>query len=203
MLTRQNYTSDEDSFIRDNYRSMSYRDIAENLGRNIRSIQHRAQRLGVSKLRLRRWMPEEDAVVQSDNRGSLVETSERLGRLQSVVSERAIKLGVPFRQEAQERVQHGYLQLRTRRGGKTIIKWRHIQVMEEHLGRSLQGSELVHHVDGNKRNNAISNLWLCSDRSNHLRAHRSLDQLLPALLQRNIIDFDHAEGVYRLYESDK
>lgn len=32
------------------------------------------------------------------------------------------------------------------------------QIMEKHLGRKLLSNEIVHHIDGNQENNAISNL---------------------------------------------
>lgn len=38
----------------------------------------------------------------------------------------------------------------------------HRIVMENHLGRSLSNEEIVHHIDGNKHNNHISNLEVMS-----------------------------------------
>lgn len=36
--------------------------------------------------------------------------------------------------------------------------WVHREVMEEHLGRQLSPTEIVHHKDENKTNNAVDNL---------------------------------------------
>lgn len=47
----------------------------------------------------------------------------------------------------------------------------HRLVMEQHLGRPLLKSEVVHHIDGNKRNNAIDNLQLATSHSEHRRLH--------------------------------
>ena len=44
----------------------------------------------------------------------------------------------------------------------------HRLIMEKHLGRYLTKQEEIHHIDGNKKNNEISNLLL-TDRSNHAR----------------------------------
>ncbi len=43
--------------------------------------------------------------------------------------------------------------------------------MERHIGRRIAGNEVVHHVDGNPRNNVLDNLQLMT-RSEHTRLHR-------------------------------
>lgn len=42
--------------------------------------------------------------------------------------------------------------------------------MEEKLGRKLSSSEIVHHIDGNKKNNSIENLQIVT-RSEHAQIH--------------------------------
>src|SRR3990167_8722882 len=51
--------------------------------------------------------------------------------------------------------------------GRRILE--HRLFMELHLGRRLQTHEVIHHIDGNKLNNAITNLALTTHSS-----HRSL-----------------------------
>ena len=46
----------------------------------------------------------------------------------------------------------------------------HRLVMEQHLGRYLEDTEEVHHIDGNKKNNLISNLQLLT-KTEHRRIH--------------------------------
>lgn len=46
----------------------------------------------------------------------------------------------------------------------------HRVVVENHLGRLLESSEVVHHIDGNKKNNLLSNLEVMSV-SEHARHH--------------------------------
>lgn len=63
--------------------------------------------------------------------------------------------------------------------GKT--KRKHQVIMEKHIGRPLRKNEVVHHIDGNKRNNDISNLLLTT-RSEHAKIHREcLDRSIPVL----------------------
>ena len=50
----------------------------------------------------------------------------------------------------------------------------HRQIMEKMLGRKLNKLEVVHHIDGNKRNNSINNLHLTSH-SEHKKLHRKYD----------------------------
>ena len=50
----------------------------------------------------------------------------------------------------------------------------HRLIMEEHLGRKLKSSEVVHHIDGNKLNNDISNLKVMT-RGEHSKLHRKQD----------------------------
>jgi hypothetical protein len=46
----------------------------------------------------------------------------------------------------------------------------HRAVMEQHLGRKLTRSEIVHHKDGDKKNNAITNLEVMTQ-SEHAKLH--------------------------------
>ncbi len=46
-----------------------------------------------------------------------------------------------------------------RQGGYRSIR-EHIYVMELHLGRKLEKGEVVHHIDGDKTNNKLENLFL-------------------------------------------
>lgn len=48
----------------------------------------------------------------------------------------------------------------------------HQIIMEKHIGRKLKKDEVVHHIDGNKRNNEISNLLLTT-RSEHAKIHKA------------------------------
>jgi hypothetical protein len=63
--------------------------------------------------------------------------------------------------------------------GRTYEKrsGRHVHrvVMEEKLGRKLVQGEIVHHIDGDKRNNHPKNLMLFPSQAEHLNWHRKHD----------------------------
>lgn len=67
----------------------------------------------------------------------------------------------------------GYKILEIKRNGKRYRIREHRLVMEEYLGRKLTVKEDVHHKDGNKLNNEISNLELMS-KSEHSKLHHKL-----------------------------
>lgn len=54
----------------------------------------------------------------------------------------------------------------------------HRAIVEDILGRKLKGSEGVHHVDENKRNNAHSNLVVYPDQAYHSLLHQRRNALL-------------------------
>jgi hypothetical protein len=53
--------------------------------------------------------------------------------------------------------------------GKQVLEHRYL--MEQHLGRSLERSEVIHHRDGNKLNNDLSNLELLPSNAAHKTRH--------------------------------
>ena len=65
--------------------------------------------------------------------------------------------------------------LRGRGNKKTYTKragrHEHRIVAEEILGRPLRDGETVHHIDGNKKNNAKTNIQILSGQGEHARLH--------------------------------
>lgn len=54
----------------------------------------------------------------------------------------------------------------------------HRAIMEEHLGRKLKSGEVVHHINGDKRDNRLDNLQVMT-LSEHSRIHRMGKPLPP------------------------
>lgn len=64
---------------------------------------------------------------------------------------------------------NGYIRLSSR-------QYEHRAVMEAHIGRKLLKQEHVHHIDGDKSNNKISNLMLFPTNSAHQKYHQLLNK---------------------------
>ena len=77
---------------------------------------------------------------------------------------------------------YGYKRVRV---SKTKTRDEHRIIMEQALGRSLNSDEVVHHKDGNRRNNDLNNLEVMT-RAEHLQHHR------PSYKKRTWTEFDRA-----------
>ena len=60
------------------------------------------------------------------------------------------------------------------RNANNQVPYAHL-VMEKHIGRYLESSEVVHHTDGNPLNNAVSNLELMT-LGEHVTIHNNLKE---------------------------
>jgi len=91
---------------------------------------------------------------------------------------------------------HGYVRIKVAAHGHADSNWQfeHILVVEQYIGRPIKKGEFVHHIDGDKLNNKISNLYLCSN-SQHRKLH-SFEKLLKPLLATGVLKFNADKGEY-------
>jgi hypothetical protein len=73
----------------------------------------------------------------------------------------------------------------------------HRLVMEKYLKRYLKRSEIVHHIDFNRKNNDIKNLYLYKNHSDHHKSHSSVYKLMPPLLKMGIVVFKNGEYIIK------
>ena len=83
----------------------------------------------------------------------------------------------------------------TPKGGRV---YEHLLVMEKHIGRYLTVGEVVHHLDGNRTNNDISNLVLCESPSEHSKLHGNMERYMFELIKCGKIVFDRENKVFTL-----
>lgn len=88
-----------------------------------------------------------------------------------------------------------------RQGGYRSIR-EHIFVMECHLKRGLKPGEVVHHIDGDKKNNKIENLFLTTT-DEHNKLHAESENIVFELLKQGIVEFDKKTARYKLLKETR
>jgi len=70
-------------------------------------------------------------------------------------------------------ISRGYKMVR--RDGRTMFE--HRIVMSKHLGRALKDTEFVHHINEDRADNRLENLYLCTNNAEHREIHRVLEAI--------------------------
>jgi len=83
-----------------------------------------------------------------------------------------------------------------RPGGYTTLR-EHIYVMECHLKRRLTKGEIVHHIDGDKRNNKLENLFL-TNVNEHNKLHGESESIIFELVKQGKVIFNRKTARYEL-----
>ncbi|KKK88378.1 hypothetical protein LCGC14_2743780 [marine sediment metagenome] len=85
-------------------------------------------------------------------------------------------------------------------GGGTVLE--HIVIMEKHLGRYLKyygkrhpKNEVVHHIDDNKKNNKIENLYITTIGGNRV-IHKQMESITAELYKKGFVGFNNKKGEY-------
>jgi len=85
-------------------------------------------------------------------------------------------------------------------GGENKGEYEHKIIYGDFLGRKITREEKVHHIDGVKLNNDISNLFLCKDKSHHSLVHYQMEEVGLSLFLKYIW-FDSIKKEYVLEEN--
>jgi len=72
--------------------------------------------------------------------------------------------------------------------------------MEKELGREIKEDEVIHHINQNKTDDSIENLYLCERNGIHRSIHRQFYNLMRnlglELLKKKVVEFDKEIGFY-------
>lgn len=66
----------------------------------------------------------------------------------------------------------GYVRIKNK--GEKKYKLEHHTVVESYIGRKLKGKEMIHHINFNRTDNRLENLYLFRCKSDHMRYHEFL-----------------------------
>jgi len=87
---------------------------------------------------------------------------------------------------------------RTKDGRRIAL---HRLIMEEKIGRKLESFETVHHIDMDRNNNEIDNLYLYRNESTHIKGHHSIEPLIKFLIKNGVVRFQN--GKYSLIDEKR
>lgn len=193
------FTTEEINFITNNYKELSVKEIAKTLGRSLKGTRAKIERLNLNLSNLKRNQPHEWTEYElnylNDNYRTMSDAKIgcALNMSPTKIFYKRIELGLTkHKYEPYIANEYTYQYI----DGKRVCL--HRNVMENHLGRSLTKEERVHHIDGDKTNYSLDNLYLCENRSKHMLVHASLETIAFELVKQGVIKFDKSLGKYHL-----
>ena len=90
----------------------------------------------------------------------------------------------------------GIWQSKHKRADRQGYVYEHTLVYEKEKGVLPNKDEVIHHIDMDKHNNKIENLYLCSKKT-HLQIHRKLEKLVNDLINKGIVEFENGEYILK------
>lgn len=196
------WTESEDDYIRNNYTRMLVSDIAEQLGRSSKATRTRIERLGIGLANLKRnskrnWTEHEIRILIENKTLPIKEFSHLLpSRGHSAIYAKSILIGIKRKEKKGYYFDGGGRKQIYIKHGVSVAEHRY--VVETELHRKLSRFEQVHHINCNKTDNRIENLFVFSNVSRHLISHRSIEKLVEVLMEKGIIKFDRSTGEYAI-----
>lgn len=205
MFNQSRWSESELQYLRENWRRYSSNEVSAILNRSPKSVRTKAERLGIRLLKNKgagsvQWTESEKQILKDNIRTSIKRIAELIPAhtILAIKAKRA-KLKY-FNKTLPKHTSAGYkiTGYKKMQDGKRKMRYEHREVVESFIGRSLDNFEQVHHIDFNKQNNDIGNLFLCRDAEEHRTLHHSLNPLVSELLERGIIKFNREEKKYQL-----
>lgn len=157
-----------DQYVDEHIGAYTIQQLAEVLGVNYGTLRKRTLERGISKFKRVNWTVEQELFLETyyPTFGGRY-CADSLQVPITAVNKRANQLGLYYEPKDRYVDTQGYVQV----GKAGSREYEHRLVMEDTLGRKLEPGELVHHKDGNKRNNHPDNLELTT-RPEHIETHR-------------------------------
>jgi len=174
-IRRSDFRSLEDNLLIEKYvnQLLPAGRVAKDLGYGRDRVANRLRILGVMR------SPKEEAEAKLIRRLRENGTGQSLG-----------KQGYPV-----VRVPEGHVTRSRLRNDRLAMA--HIIEMEKHLGRPLAKNEVIHHIDFDKTNYSIENLYLCVNQAEHQRIHSALDIVCAVLFKKGIVKFNGTRYVIK------
>lgn len=157
------------NYIKENYKTKTKEEMAHALGATRYQVEWIMRKNNIKLYNSKKYSEDELKFIKENypKYGSKY-CAKMLNRSENAINKKIKKMGLNIEWKYEYVDKQGYLVNCEDRNNKYHI---HRKVMEEKLGRKLEPTEIVHHVDGNKLNNDPNNLEL-TDRKSHINKHR-------------------------------
>lgn len=159
-----------EDYIKENFNKMTKQEIADSLGITYNQVEWLVKKLNLRHYKSIKYSNEELEFIKKNYPiyGSKY-CANKLNRSENAINKKIKKLGLTINWKHTYLNECGYVINCENRNKKYLV---HRRLMEEHIGRKLKPNEVVHHIDGNKLNNDLSNLKLMTRRE-HIEIHRN------------------------------
>lgn len=195
----------EINFLKENYKQLSIKEISNKLNKTEKAVRAKLERLDLSLRVLKRtevfkWSNEQlQFLIDNYKIYTDREISEKLFNDNSLQgSARVYRKRHSLHLEKDERgleYKDNNCTYKSRfYNGEKIFE--HRENAEIKLGKKLNEFEIVHHIDGDKKNNNLENLYVCRDNKEHKILHYNLEKIAMDLVKKGIIKFDEENARY-------
>lgn len=158
-----------EEFLKKNYMKMTKKELAKHLNLTYNQVDNIMRKLDLKHYKSVKYTDEELQFIKENYpiKGAKY-CADKLGRSKDALNKKVKKMGLSIKWKYTYITDDGYIVNCKDRNNRYHV---HRKVMEDYLGRKLKSSEIVHHIDGNKLNNDISNLQIVT-RKEHINIHR-------------------------------
>ena len=192
-------------FLKNNYDKLSVKELSEKLGKTNKSIRSKLERMGLGLRELNRqeifkWNKEQLDFLKTNYKTM---TDREIAKI--LFNDDCDKAAARvFRKRTTLKLEKDIRGLKYNdnnsdyksrfHNGEKIFE--HRENAEKKIGRKLLKNEIVHHIDGDKKNNSFNNLYICKDKSEHMRLHDKLEKITMQLVKEGIVKFDEEKKEY-------
>ena len=192
-------------FLKNNYDKLSVKELSEKLGKTDKSIRSKLERMGIGLRKLNRqeifkWNKEQLDFLKTNYKtmtdreiakilfnDDCDKAAARVFRKRTTLKLEKDIRGLKYNDNNSEYKSRFY-------NKKKIFE--HRENAEKKIRRKLLKNEIVHHIDGDKKNNSLNNLYVCKDKSEHMRLHDNLEKITMQLVKEGIVKFDEEKKEY-------